>query len=246
MSADSSWERSTPEISAPMVPVNGDTVNSRAAALPTAVICAPSLLATRQRYFSSVRSASAGLRQPVSASAFSSSSWQPPQELDDAGLPRECERPQVRSPDQHGVRSETQRPQDVTAAANAAVDHHGRGCDGRGELLDHRGRRHHAVELTAAVIRDDHAGCAVVDRGPRVVRSEQALHEDRQRRERGDALDRRPRDRRVERRRVRPRTDQRIDVPAIGHVAVQPDRRDRRVHRHDHRAEAGLGRASRA
>ena len=80
------------------------------------------------------------------------------------------EAPQRRPPDQHGPGAERQRLQDVHAAADAAVHQDlqpvARRRDHLGERVERRGR---AVELAAAVVRDDDARGAGLRGADRVV-----------------------------------------------------------------------------
>ena len=59
---------------------------------------------------------------------------------------------------------------DVGAAADAAVDEHlGAAVDGVDDLGQHLGGRRDAVQLAAAVVRDDHAGGAALAAERRVL-----------------------------------------------------------------------------
>ena len=154
------------------------------------------------------------------------------------------------------------------AAADAAVHQHG--CV-RADLVPHlderveRGDR--AVDLAAAVIRDDDPVDTVLERQPRIVAAEHALHEDRQIgagaqpvqvgpgerevRERGQRHQRRGLDV-VLRRHVQPRAEERVAEElrepfaaeegqvAVPEVALAPAERQR-VERDDDRAVPGCG-----
>ena len=73
-----------------------------------------------------------------------------------ARLAVDGEPPERRAAGEHGARAERERLDDVGAAADAAVDQH---LDAAVDRLDHLGqrvdRRRDAVELAAAVVRDD-------------------------------------------------------------------------------------------
>ena len=98
-----------------------------------------------------------------------------------AGLAVDGEAPERRAAGEHGARAEGERLDDVRAAADAAVDEH---LDAAVDRLDDLGqrvdRRRDAVELPAAVVRDDDRRRAVLAREPRVLGREHALDEDRQ------------------------------------------------------------------
>ena len=69
----------------------------------------------------------------------------------------------------------------VAPAADAAVDEHGGAAvDRLDHLAEHGGGGDGAVELAAAVVADDHAGGACLDREQRVVGAQHALDAERQ------------------------------------------------------------------
>ena len=83
-------------------------------------------------------------------------------------LPAGRETPERHPAGEHGPRAEGERRGDVGAAPDAAVEQHlepvaDRVDDGRQRLE----RRHRAVELAAAVVRDDDARGAVLGRAGR-------------------------------------------------------------------------------
>ena len=86
----------------------------------------------------------------------------------------------VGTAEEHRVGAERERLDDVGASADAAVDEQ-RKVDRRAHLLERVERRDRAVDLAAAVVRDDDAVDLRRDRAPRVLRGEHALHEQRQR-----------------------------------------------------------------
>ena len=100
------------------------------------------------------------------------------------------EAPQRRAAGEHRARAEGERLDDVAAAPDAAVDEH---LDPAVDRLDDLGqrvdRRRDAVELPAAVVRDDDPGGAVLARELRVLGRQHALDEQRQAGLAGDALE---------------------------------------------------------
>ena len=92
------------------------------------------------------------------------------------------EAPERRPADEHRVGAERQGDRDVGAAADAAVDQHrGAAGDRVDDLRQGVGGGRRAVELAAAVVGDDDAGGAVLDRERRVLGGQDALDQDRQR-----------------------------------------------------------------
>ena len=121
------------------------------------------------------RVTSAGVRQPTSCSASSISARSSSSTCRDALLAADGEAPERRAADEHGAGAERERLDDVGAAADAAVDEH---LDPTVDRLDDLGqrvdRRGDAVELPAAVVRDDDPGGAVLAREPRVLGGERS------------------------------------------------------------------------
>ena len=99
----------------------------------------------------------------------------------DAFLPVHRETPHHRAPDQDRAGSEAERLENIGAASNAAVEQNLRTpVDGVDDFLEHVEGRRHAVELAAAVVRDDDGRGAVLDREPRVFCGEEPLDDERQ------------------------------------------------------------------
>ncbi len=123
----------------------------------------------------------------------------------DARLARNRQAPKVRPPDQAGRGAERHRLDHVAAAPDAAVDQHRHAAfDRLGHARQSPDRGHRPVQLAAAVVGDDHAVDAVIDRGARVVRMQDALQEQRPRPDLAQPGDIAPAQRRVE---------QVVDVP---------------------------------
>ena len=79
-------------------------------------------------------------------------------------FPRDRQTPERGPAREHGARSERECLDDVGPAPDAAVDEHlDPALEGVGDLTEDVDRRRHAVELPAAVIRDDDAGRSVLE-----------------------------------------------------------------------------------
>ena len=117
-----------------------------------------------------------------------------------ARLAVDGEPPERRAAGQHRACAERERLDDVRAAADPAVDEHlDAAADRLDDLRQHVDRRGDAVELPAAVVRDDDPRGAVLAREARVLGGEHALDEHRQPRLAGEPLDVAPRQRRRDR-----------------------------------------------
>ena len=105
------------------------------------------------------------MRQPTSCSASSISSRSSSSTRARARLAVDGEAPERRAAGEHRARAERERLDDVGAAADAAVEEH---LDPAVDRVDHLRqrveRRRDAVELAAAVVRDDERGGAVLAR----------------------------------------------------------------------------------
>ena len=185
-------------------PVRRDLRASRSPARSTGSL-ALIALSEPQRTTSS-RSASGTLAHPVSASAFSSSSCRRVSNSTTPASPAIASAHRYGRPISTASRAEAQRAQHVATGADSSVDQHRRRRHRGRDLLEHDGGRHDAVELAFAVVRHDHARApwSIAARASSACST--PFTRTGQRRELDDALNRLPRDRRVERRRVRPRT----------------------------------------
>ena len=147
------------------------------------------------------------------------------------GLAAGGEAEERKAPGEHGARPESERRRDVAAPPDAAVEEHldpvSNRVDDRRQRLQ---RRHHSVELPAAVIRDDDARRAVLRRENGVVRVEHALDDDRNRNRGGEPLEVAPVERRVDEREVLAGQTRRNGTLHRGQGScgnVQPTRRSR-------------------
>ena len=176
-----------------------------------AAACMPRLVGRGMA--SARRSTRAMPSQPPSASTRSMSRRKMSSTARDAGLARDREAPKMRPPDQAGRGAERHRLDHVAAAPDAAVDQHRDAAFdrlGHGRQSADRGDR--AVQLAAAVVGDDHAVDAVIDRGARLVRMQDALQEQRPRPDLAQPGDIAPAQRRVE---------QVVDVPASERMSLR-------------------------
>src|SRR5947199_117767 len=84
-----------------------------------------------------------------------------------------------RASDENGARADAKRFHHIAASSDAAVHEHLGILVNRGEhFRQNAQRRRDAVELSAAVIRDDDGGGAVIDGLARIVRGVHALHDE--------------------------------------------------------------------
>src|SRR5204862_4706259 len=92
------------------------------------------------------------------------------QDVRDTFLPCNRKTPQHRPSDQDAPRAECERLEHVCTAPDAAVEQHlGASIHGLDDFLQRIEARRDSVELTAAVIRDDHGRGAVLAGEPCVL-----------------------------------------------------------------------------
>ena len=126
-------------------------------------------------------SSSAGEAQPQSSEGQLELGAQQLEHPPRALLAADREAPEGRAADQDRVGAEGEGDRDVDAAPDAAVDEHRAAAgDGLDRLLEDVGGGGDAVELAPAVVGDDDAGGAVLDRQRRVLAGVDPLDQDRQ------------------------------------------------------------------